>query len=57
VTVHGALKTQLMAGALTLTTFNGTARATKGVKQSSQTNDSFFMRFPPGYDSLCRFSG
>jgi len=43
--VHGdaVVKTQLMAGAPTLTTFNGIARTATGLKQSSKASQSFFI--------------
>jgi len=41
--VHERLKTQLIAGALTLTTFNDAASTAKGPKQSSKAIKSFFM--------------
>jgi len=45
VTVQGdaVVKTQLMAGAPTVTTFNGTARTATGPKQTTKASESFFM--------------
>lgn len=51
VTVQGGLKTQLIAGALTLTTFSGAAVTTMGAKQSSKANENLFILcLPPEVD-------
>jgi hypothetical protein len=55
VTVQGGLKTQLIAGALTLTTLKGAAATTMGAKQSISANRRFFIALPPGL-SLVRDS-
>src|SRR5438552_12539986 len=48
VTVQVGLKTQLIAGALTLTTLSGAAATTMGAKQSSKANENvFILGLPP----------
>src|SRR5882762_5304770 len=47
VTVQVGLKTQLIAGALTLTTFSGAAATTMGAKQSSKANENVFILGSP----------
>jgi hypothetical protein len=49
-TEHVVLKTQLIAGAATLTIFSGAACAANGIRKTSRANASFFtMMFPEDY--------